>query len=339
MSVDFASKYRAHTWDDVVEQSTITTILKKQIQTNTLRHCYLFAGPSGDGKTTVARIFASAVNQGIGTPIELDAASNNGVDAIRAIIDASHQRSVEGQYKVFIIDEAHMITTAGYNAFLKCLEEPSAYTIFILCTTDPQKIPQTVLNRLQRFNFSKITAKGIVDRLSYVCAKESILVESCALDTIANLSDGCLREALNMLDKCAAFSSSISLTTIEQVLRIPSHKILFDLINSFVDQNVAEMFKQLELVQELNYDLKLFVDRLLQFSLDIVKYSIFKDISLTKIPEDFRTSLDYCIAFDNAQKYYLYVVDKLLQLKQQIKNDSNVKLTVESVFLQLVRGV
>ena len=142
-----ATRYRPKTLEEVCSQASIIKILKKQIQTGQIKNCYLLCGPSGTGKTTIARILAYLINEGKGEPIEIDAASNNSVDNVRNLIDQAHERAIGCKYKIFIIDECHMITPQGWNAFLKCIEEPPAFTIFIFCTTDPQKIPATILNR------------------------------------------------------------------------------------------------------------------------------------------------------------------------------------------------
>ena len=158
MNDSLAVKYRPQTFDEVIGQDIIVKILKRQLEINDFSHAYLFCGPSGDGKTTLARIFAKELNHGYGSPIEMDAASNNGVDNVRAIIEDSRQRAIDAEYKVIIIDECHAITNQGWQAFLKCIEEPSMYTVFIFCTTDPQKIPATIQNRVMRFNLSRIAS-------------------------------------------------------------------------------------------------------------------------------------------------------------------------------------
>lgn len=168
-----AIKYRPSTFDDVTEQESIKTILQQQLESKQIQHCYLFVGGAGTGKTTTARIFANEINNGEGNPIELDAASNNSVDDMRDLIQQSQTKSLTSEYKVFIIDECHMITVQGWNAILKLIEEPPAKSIFIFCTTDPQKIPKTILSRVQRYDFQRISQQGIVDRLLYILECEN----------------------------------------------------------------------------------------------------------------------------------------------------------------------
>lgn len=172
-----AVKYRPKSWDDVTEQNSTKVILQQQLESGEIKNAYLFCGPAGCGKTTCARIFATDINRGEGNPIEMDAASNSGVDDVRNIIQQAQTKSLNSEYKVFIIDECHSISNTGWQAFLKLIEEPPAKSIFIFCTTDPERIPKTILSRVQRYNFTKISQNGIVDRLKYILINEGYVLE------------------------------------------------------------------------------------------------------------------------------------------------------------------
>ena len=169
-----ATKYRPMSFEDVTEQSSIKIILQEQIDSHSVKNGYLFVGSAGTGKTTCARIFAKEINKGEGVPIEMDAASNNSVEDVRSIIAQAQTKSLDSEYKIFIIDECHSLSNSAWQAMLKTLEEPPAKSIFIFCTTDPQKIPKTILSRVQRYDFQRISQKGIVDRLKYIIEQENL---------------------------------------------------------------------------------------------------------------------------------------------------------------------
>ena len=168
-----AIKYRPKSFDDVVEQVSIKVILQQQLDANETKNAYLFCGGAGTGKTTCARIFANEINKGKGNPIEMDAASNSGVEDVRMITQQAKTQSLDSEYKVFIIDECHSISNTGWQAFLKLIEEPPAKSIFIFCTTDPQKIPKTILSRVQRYDFQRISHEGVVNRLRHIIDEEN----------------------------------------------------------------------------------------------------------------------------------------------------------------------
>ena len=169
-----AIKYRPKTWDDICEQKEVVDILTNQIKADEIKHGYLFTGPAGCGKTTAARIFANSINKGMGQPIELDAASNNSVDDIRRLIEDAQTQAIDSEYKVFIIDECHALSNSAWQAMLKIIEEPPAKSIFIFCTTDPQKIPKTILSRVQRYDFQRISLEGVCRRLELVYQAETV---------------------------------------------------------------------------------------------------------------------------------------------------------------------
>ncbi|MBP5311822.1 MAG: DNA polymerase III subunit gamma/tau [Clostridia bacterium] len=220
-------KWRPMTFDEVVEQDTVVTILKNTVKSRRIGHAYLFSGTRGTGKTSVAKIFSRAINclnPVDGNPCnqceicrsilsdsmldvaEIDAASNNGIDAIREIIDVSSYQASRAEYKVFIIDEVHMLSISAFNALLKTLEEPPEKVVFILATTEPQKIPVTILSRCQRYNFKRISRDGIVKRLEEICEKTGLQYETAALRLIAGKVDGGMRDAISLLDQTIAFS-------------------------------------------------------------------------------------------------------------------------------------
>ena len=173
MAEALATRYRPKTFDDVTEQGSVKTILQQQLDSGEIQHAYLFCGGAGTGKTTCARIFASEINKGKGNPLELDAASNNSVDDVRNIIQQSKVKSMDSEYRIFILDEVHALSSNAWQALLKLLEEPPAKAIFIMCTTNPEKIPRTILSRVQRFDFKRISQQGIVDRLRHIIEEEN----------------------------------------------------------------------------------------------------------------------------------------------------------------------
>lgn len=329
--------YRPTTFDEVVGQDSVIKILKKQIETGNTKNVYLFAGVSGSGKTTCARIFAKTVNNGVGDPIEIDAASNSGVDNVRNIIRDAQEKSIEGKYKIFIIDEAQSITSTAWQAFLKCIEEPPTLTIFIFCTTDPQKIPETILNRVQRFNFNRIPTNLIKERLEYVCKTEGFTNYKESIEYISRLANGCMREALTLLDKVADNSTNFNITDTLNILSVTDYRIYFSLVNDMLDGNAAGILTSLDNLYDKGTDLKIFADQFLKFVIDVAKYILFNTTKVTSIPESFENDIKNIINFENPINYYNYVMDKLLELKNMLKVDVDVKSTVEVVCLQISR--
>ena len=184
-----ATKYRPKEFSDVCGQKSIIKIFEQQLKTRTFKNFILMCGPSGCGKTTLARILANKINNTIDTFIEMDAASNNSVDDMRRLIDMASERSLNSEYKIIILDEVHMLSTQAFNTLLKFAEETPKYTIVILCTTDPQKIPQTIINRCQIFNLSRINDKQLIDRLKTICIAEGYTYDQLALDYIVKRSE------------------------------------------------------------------------------------------------------------------------------------------------------
>ena len=284
-------KYRPTTFDDVSGQTFIIKTLKNAIATNKISHAYLFSGTRGTGKTTIAKIFAKNVNcmnlidgnvcgkceicttentDDIQDIIEIDAASNNGVDEIRELKNKIKLAPVLCKYKVYIIDEVHMLSTGAFNALLKTLEEPPSHVIFILATTEPQKIPITIISRCQRFDFKKLSIIDIKNRLKYIAEKEHINITDDCLDEIAKMSDGAMRDAIGLLDQVSSFNEdSITIDDIYQISGSVPFKKIYELIDSYINEDIENILKTTEEIYNEGKDfIKLMFDML----------SIFKDV-------------------------------------------------------------
>ena len=333
-----ATKYRPKDFSEIVSQTSVIKILERQIETGNIKNAMLFCGASGCGKTTLARAFANRVNQGVGTPIEIDAASNSGVDNVRAIVKEASERSLSGKYKIYILDECHSFSTTGWQAWLKCIEEPPEYTIFIFCTTDPQKIPATILNRVMRFNITRINSHDIRERLRYICRQEGFTNYDETCDYLSKICHGGMRDGISLLEKCANYSTDLSISNTLEALGNYSYEVFFKMCNSLIDGDEKSVLEIISNYYDKGNDLKLFVSQFLDFCIDLTKYSLFKTCDVTRIPTSMEDSLKYSTGFDSPEKYYSYVIDKLLSLKNMIKNEVDVRSTVEVVLLQIARG-
>lgn len=337
MAESLAVRYRPRDFDDVCGQSSVIKILERQAQLKQYKHVYLFCGPSGCGKTTIARILASKINGSLAGLEELDAASNNGVDNVRAIIKGAQERSISSEYKIYIIDECHALSNQAWQAFLKCIEEPPEFTIFMFCTTNSEKIPPTIVNRCQRYNLSKISTDRIKERLEYICKQEHFTNYEESIDYIAKISGGGVRDAIATLEKVASLNTDISINNTLEALGTYSYDLFFELVNSIIDGNTANVSRIVSDIYHRGNDLKLFVDQFFSFCLDVTKYCLFKSTDMIGIPSSLESSLQRSVNFDNPEKYYIYIVDKLLELKTKIKNDSAVRSTVEATFIHISR--
>lgn len=259
--------YRPQIFDDVVGQEYIIRTLKNQIENNNIGHAYLFTGTRGTGKTSTAKIFARAVNCNYGINqepcnecdlcrgilsdniidvIEIDAASNNSVDDIRELRESVKYSPTKAKYKVYIIDEVHMLSQGAFNALLKTLEEPPSYIIFILATTEPHKIPATILSRCQRFDFKRVTVKDMSDRMKKICIEENIHVEDKALNLISRNSQGALRDALSILDQCISFGDNkIEYKDVVELLGTVNIDQLFDMAKCIINQDTKKSLQNL----------------------------------------------------------------------------------------------
>ena len=332
MSQSLAVKYRPKTFDDVVEQDAIKIILQQQIQSGNIQHSYLFCGGAGTGKTTCARIFANEINHHQGVPIEIDAASNSGVDDVREVIKQAQSKSLDSEYKIFIIDETHSLSNTAWQAFLKLLEEPPAKSIFIFATTDPQKIPKTILSRVQRYDFSRISQKGIVDRLRYICDREVTgedgLVRLEALEYLCKIADGGMRDAITLLDKCLAYSKDLTLKNVIKALGTVDYAEMFEFLKFIVSGQSAFMLKKISDVYYSGKDLKLFIKQFTNFVLDVIVYDITESPELVQIPSMYADELR---EYKGTKLSDILAV--LVKLNSELKWETSPKSLIEATLL------
>ena len=319
-----AIKYRPKTFDDMTEQSAIKDILMNQLKTKTFQHGYLFTGPAGTGKTTSARIFANMINEGKGNPIEVDAASNSGVDNIRQIIEDAKRKPLDAEYKIFIVDECHSLSNGAWQALLKTLEEPPKFTIFIFCTTDPQKIPNTILSRVQRYNFQKISKAGITQRLRYILERENIMVNDDAVEYIAKVANGGCRDAITLLEKCVSLSHDITLENVLKTIGSEDYSTFITFLSALEGRVKVSAVRIIENVYNAGKDVKQFMKDFAKFVLEVGKYALYKNFDYISLPNTLENELEQLIddsLFD--------VMDFVVSLNNQIKWDSDPKTLIE----------
>ena len=289
-------KYRPTNFDEVVGQTHIIQTLKNAIVQNRIAHAYLFCGPRGTGKTSIAKIFAKTLNctNSQDAPcgvcenckmaangshpdiIEIDAASNNGVDEVRNLIDKVKYAPMQGKYKIYIIDEVHMMTSGAFNALLKTIEEPPAHVIFIFATTEPNKVLPTIISRCQRFDFNKVSMHDIKYRLSVVCKNEGIEIDENGLTLIAQLADGGMRDALSILDQCVAYCSShIDVNDIRKIYGVVTSEDIGKLFYSVYKKDVDSFVKDIQTYSDMGMDIK----RLTADFIHMLKDSLILDYS------------------------------------------------------------
>lgn len=348
--------YRPSTFADVAGQKHIVKTLQNAFNTNKIAHAYLFCGPRGTGKTSMAKLVAKALNceEGLGHQcnhcsnclavidgshpdvIEIDAASNNGVDEVRDLIEKVKYSPIKGRYKVYIIDEVHMMTSGAFNALLKTLEEPPAHVIFILATTDAHKVIPTIVSRCQRYDFSKVDDIDIINRLKYIFEKEHITYEEEALKSIASLADGGVRDALSIADQVIAYSgSTINENDVEDLFGLASIEEKINFIQEIKNGNTKYVLEKMNQFIESGIDIKRLTNDLLDILKDII---IMNDTSdeklLLKLRKD--QALDLSDAIDN--DVALEMINILLKAQGDYKYVNNVSSLFQITLLKLLNN-
>ena len=289
--MSLANKYRPNTFEDVVEQPVVVKVLQNMCKSELQNRNLLLIGSAGTGKTTLARIFGNAINDCECNPIEIDAASNNGVDYIRDIVQEARTFPISMKYKVIIVDEAHALSQQSWQCLLKVLEESPARTVFIFCTTNPEKIPATIISRLQVFRLSKISLDGINSRLKYILDTEYIKYDESAVLMIAKLANGGMRDSLTMLDKVIAYSSEIDSESVQDALNLPDHDIFFNLLASYAKHDNAAIVKILDDVYNSGINFFTWMESFQAFVVNAMKYIYLKDMNKTNIPPHYESKL------------------------------------------------
>ena len=354
-----ARKYRPLTFDSVVGQAALTTTLKNAVKSGKLAHAYLFCGPRGVGKTTCARIFAKAINCQNPTEdgeacnacescqsfneqrslniFELDAASNNSVEHIKTLMEQTRIPPQLGRYKVFIIDEVHMLSTAAFNAFLKTLEEPPAHVIFILATTEKHKILPTILSRCQIYDFERMTIRNTVDHLMHVAEQEGITYEKEALDVIAEKADGGMRDALSIFDQAASFcQGNITYEKVIEDLNVLDSKNYFQIINLSLENKVSDIMVLLNKVINKGFDGGLLIQGLAKHVRNVLMAKDEQTLPLLEVSDQQRH--DYQEQAKKCPTPFLYQALKLMnQCDINYRQSSNKRLLVELTLIEIAQ--
>ena len=345
-------KYRPKTLDDIFGQDVIVKIIKNSILNNQISHAYLFAGPRGTGKTSIAKIFAKIINcenqkdckpcgkcvscitENNSDIIEIDAASNNGVDEIRELRNKVNLLPAYGKYKVYIIDEVHMLTQGAFNALLKTLEEPPAHVIFILATTDPHKVIETILSRCQRLDFKKISNEAIVENLSKISKQENIDIDKEALKEIAVLADGGMRDSVGMLDQARAYTEGkITVDDIHDINGTLTEKDLKELLEKIITDKLDEILEKIDNYNEKGKNFVKLIDEFINFIRNVILYK--------EAPKYFKEKVKNVENYEKiAEKIKINelfsIIEILNKYSLEMKNSNNTKLLFELAFIKII---
>lgn len=346
-------KYRPQKFEDVVGQKVIVKTLCNAILNNKITHAYLFAGPRGTGKTSIAKIFAKTINcEHLSnlTPcnectsceqfnskqtvdiIEIDAASNNGVEEIREIKNKVNLVPTNGKYKVYIIDEVHMLTTAAFNAMLKTLEEPPKNVIFILATTEPHKIPLTILSRCQRYDFKKISNNEIVERLQCIVNNEQISVENGVLEMIAEISNGGMRDSIGLLDQLITYCDDIiKVEDVHEINGTINNEQMFDLVNKIVKRDYESVYNLIDIYNNDGKNLSKILENIINFLKNVLIYANCSNYFQNENEKNYYAQI---LNISSESELYTYV-DNFLETLKNIKLENNKKLLIELSLIKI----
>ena len=348
-------KYRPKELDEVVGQSEIKKILASSVENGTITHAYLFSGPRGTGKTTMAKILAKMVNclhpingnacnecenclniLNSSDVIEIDAASNNGVDEIRDLREKANLVPSNAKYKVYIIDEVHMLTTQAFNALLKTLEEPPRHVIFVLATTEYYKIPLTITSRCQKFQFNKINNNDIVDRLKYIAKQEKIKIDDEALQEIAKISDGGMRDSINFLDQLRSFSAGkITINDVYEVCGNVSSGDILSLFTAIRNNDCEKITSFFEAMDANGKNYGKFLESIVEFLKDSILLN--KNVSHKYIKNDIDNIKEFNTIFNVDEMFY--ILEYLNNLIDKLKNVSKQSITIITNFLIMMNKI
>ena len=352
-----ARKWRPQKFEDVVGQEHITATLKNAIKNNRIAHAYIFTGPRGVGKTTTARILAKALNcenpkdfepcnqcamcKSINDSqtldiIEIDGASNRGIDEIRTLRESVKYAPTRGRYKIYIIDEVHMLTKESFNAFLKTLEEPPAHTIFVFATTDIHKVPLTIISRCQRFDFRRIQLDTIKLQLSKIANEEKISIDDKTLTLIAKKADGALRDAQSLFDQVISFcGEKIDSDTVSQMLNLIDEELFFNISDAVLEKDFNIVFETTEKIYQNGWDFIDFTDGLLEHFRNILSVILTERTELVETAEVYRIKYaNYIQTFSKGD--LLRILNYLTRLQQELRYSNNQKLKIEIALTNLV---
>lgn len=349
-------QWRPQNFDTLVGQQAVKKTLANALSTGRIAHAYLFTGPRGTGKTSTARILAKALNCEAGPSanpcghcqnceritagtsmdvFEIDAASNRGIEEIKALREQLAFSPVEGRYKVYIIDEVHMLTTEAFNALLKTLEEPPAYVVFVLATTDPHKIPATIHSRCQRFDFRRVTVDEIAEHLAMVAANSGIEADAEALRLIAIQSEGGMRDALSLLDQCGVMGQRVDVNLVREVLGIVGREALRELVEAIGKQDVYLCLSKLHVLLEQGKDVKQVLVEISEYLRALLLYKVapnYTEVYLT----DTREALENCAAYYGRERL-LAAEERLHAAMQELRGTMRPRITAELCLLDLCR--